>query len=116
MYHLVFPATYRREVFHEDFDNVLKEVRLDIKQRCQIKFLEMSTDQDHVHFLVQSVLGCSVTKMVRVIKSVTAKEIFKWCPQVKKKLWGGEFWTGVYYVSTIGKHKDECNIGKYVKN
>jgi IS5 family transposase len=57
-----------------------------------------------------------VTKAVRIIKSVTAREIFKRCPQVKKKLWGGEFWTDGYFASTVGKHGDEDKIGKYLKN
>ena len=57
-----------------------------------------------------------VTKIVRVIKSVTAREIFRRCPQVKKKLWGGEFWTEGYFASTVGKHADEGVIGRYVKN
>lgn len=113
MYHLVFPAKYRRVVFDEDVDDVLKEVCLSIEQRYEVKFLEIGTDQDHVHFLVQSVPSYSVTKVVRIIKSVTAREIFKRCPQVKKKLWGGKFWTDGYFASTVVKHGDE---GKYVKN
>ena len=86
----MLPAKYRRVVFDEEVDNVLKEVCLDIEQRYEIKFLEIGTDQDHVHFLVQSVPGYSVTKVVRVIKSVTAREILKRCPQVKKRSYGAE--------------------------
>ena len=116
LYHLVFPAKYRRAVFDEEVEEVLKEVCLGIEQRYEMKFLEIGTDNDHVHFLVQSVPGYSVTKIVRVLKSVTAREIFKCCPQVKKKLWGGEFWTDGYLASTVGKHGDEGVIGKYVKS
>ena len=116
MYHLVFPAKYRRVVFDEKVDGVLKDVCLDIEQRYQIKFLEIGTDADHVHFLVQSVPTYSVTKIVTMIKSLTAREILKRCPQVKKKLWGGEFWTDGYFASTVGKHGNEDKIGAYVKS
>jgi len=116
MYHLVFPAKYRRAVFDEQVDEVLKGVCLEIEERYQIKFIEIGTDKDHVHFLVQSVPTYSVTKIVTLLKSVTAREIFKRCPQVKKKLWGGEFWTDGYFASTVGKHGDESMIAKYVKN
>ena len=116
LYHLVFPAKYRRVVFDDDVEKVLKEVCLEIEERYEIKFLEIGTDKDHVHFLVQSVPRYSVTKIVTMLKSITAKEIFKRCPQVKKKLWGGEFWTDGYFASTVGKHGDEATIGKYVKN
>ena len=116
LYHLVFPAKYRRVVFDVDVDKVLKEVCLDIANRYQINFVEIGTDKDHVHFLVQSVPMHSVTKIVMMIKSLTAREIFKRCPQVKKKLWGGEFWTDGYFASTVGKHGDEAQIARYVKN
>ncbi len=116
LYHLVFPAKYRRAVFDAHVDEVLKEVCLEIECRYQIKFIEIGTDNDHVHFLVQSVPTYAVTKIVTIIKSLTAREIFKRCPQVKKKLWGGEFWTDGYFASTVGKHGDENIIGKYVKN
>jgi len=113
---MVFPAKYRRAVFDKDVDGVLKEVCLDIAKRYQVKFLEIGTDEDHVHFLVQSVPTYSVTKIVTLIKSITARQIFKRCPQVKLQLWGGEFWTDGYFASTVGKHGDENMIGKYVKN
>ena len=51
-----------------------------------------------------------------MIKSITAREVFLKCPQVKKKLWGGEFWSDGYFTSTVGKHGNEEMIGKYVKN
>ena len=116
MYHLVFPAKYRRVVFDENVDAVLKDVCLAIAERYQIKFLEIGTDKDHVHFLVQSVPTYSVTKIVTMIKSLTAREIFRLCPHVKKKLWGGEFWSDGYFASTVGKHGDEGKIANYVKN
>ena len=114
LYHLVFPAKYRRAVIDETVEEVLKQVCLEIGKRYQINILEIGTDEDHVHFLVQSVPTYSVTKIVRVIKSITAREIFKRCPQVKEQLWGGEFWSDGYFASTVGKHGDEKMIGDYV--
>ncbi|NHB97021.1 IS200/IS605 family transposase [Photorhabdus stackebrandtii] len=116
MYHLVLPGKYRKVVFDLQVDEELKDICLEIEQRYQLKFLEIGTDKDHVHFLIQSVPTYSVTKIVTLIKSLTAREIFKRCPQVKKKLWGGEFWTDGYFARTVGKHGNEQMIGKYVKN
>jgi REP element-mobilizing transposase RayT len=111
----VFPAKYRRVVFDDNVEEVMKEVCLDIEKRYMIKFLEIGTDEDHVHYLVQSVPTYSVTKLVTVIKSISAREIFQRCPQVKRKLWGGEFWTDGYFASTVGKHGSEQLIAEYVK-
>lgn len=115
LYHLVLPAKYRRAVFDAEVDSVLKDVCLEIEKRYQVKFLEIGTDKDHVHFLVQSIPTYSVTKIITLIKSITAREIFRICPQVRKKLWGGEFWTDGYFVSTVGKHGDEKLITNYVQ-
>src|SRR5215468_5780285 len=115
LYHIVCPAKYRRIVFSEEVDQVLKAICLDIAQRYEIEFLEIGTDRDHVHFLVQSVPSYSPTKIVRIIKSLTAREIFARVPSVKKKLWGGEFWTDGYYISTVGQHGNEDTIRQYVK-
>ena len=115
IYHLVFPAKYRRVVFDNTVEEVLKEVCLDIEKRYMMKFLEIGTDKDHVHFLVQAVPTYSVTKLVTVIKSISAREIFQRCPQVKRKLWGGEFWTDGYFASTVGKHGSEEMVADYVK-
>ena len=93
LYHMVFPAKYRRAVFDGAVDEVLRDVCLEVEKRYQVKFLEIGTDKDHVHFLVQSVPTYSITKLVTIIKSVTAREVFRLCPHVKKQLWGGEFWT-----------------------
>src|SRR4030065_1717031 len=90
VYHFVCPAKYRRAVIDETVDQVLNEVCLEIAKRYQIEFLEIGTDRDHVHFLVQSVPTYSPTKIVRIIKSLTAPEIFARVSTVKKKLWGGE--------------------------
>ena len=116
LYHLVFSAKYRRIVFDTNVDEVVRDICIEIEKRYEVKFLEIGTDDDHVHFLVQSVPMYSVTKLVTMIKSITAREVFRMCPQVKKQLWGGEFWSDGYFSSTVGKHGNENMIGKYVKN
>jgi putative transposase len=66
IYHIVCPAKYRRVIFDAEVDTVLKDVCLDIAKRYEIAFLEIGTDKDHVHFLVQSVPSYSPTK-IRVV-------------------------------------------------
>jgi putative transposase len=116
LYHLVCPAKYRRVVFSQEVDNCLKEICLEIAQRYEIQFIEIGTDKDHVHFLVQSVPMYSPTQVARIVKSLTAREIFKRVPSVKKKLWGGEFWTKGYFVNTVGQNGNEKTISNYVRN
>lgn len=115
LYHIVCPAKYRRTVFSAKVDAKLKEVCAAISERHEIEFLEIGTDQDHVHFLVQCVPAYSPTKIVRIIKSITAREIFRTCPEVKRYLWGGEFWSDGYFISTVGQHGTEQMIEQYIR-
>lgn len=115
LYHVVCVAKYRRVVFDESVEAVLLEVCLSIGLRYDIEFLEIGIDGDHVHFLLQSVPAYSPTKIVRTLKSVTAREVLRRCPQVKKKLWGGEFWSGGYFIASVGQHDTEEAVRHYVK-
>jgi putative transposase len=116
MYHFVLPAKYRRSVFSPEVDETLKNVCLEISKRYDIHFLEIGTDKNHVHFLIQSVPMYSPTQIVKTIKSITAKQIFISNPEVKKKLWGGEFWSDGFFANTVSKYGGEKAIANYVKN
>ena len=115
LYHIVCPAKYRKAVFTPMVDEKLKEICEEIALRYEIEFLEIGVDQDHVHFLVQSVPKYSPKKIVQTIKGITAREIFKQMPEVKEQLWGGEFWSDGYFVTTVGTHSHEELIKQYIK-
>ncbi len=115
MYHFVCRAKYRRVVIDEEVDEVIKKTCEEIEKRYEIRFIEVGTDKDHVHFLIQSVPTYSPKKIIQIVKSIIAREVFGKCPQVKEKLWGGEFWTDGYYVATVSEHGNEEIIGKYVR-
>ena len=116
MYHFVCVAKYRRLVITEEVDAVLKDTCIEISKRYEMLFLEIGTEGDHVHFLIQSVPSYSPTKIVTKVKSIIAREVFSAVPSVKEQLWGGEFWTDGYFVSTVGEHANEDVIRQYIKN
>ena len=116
LYHLVFPAKYRRKIFDEKVDETLKETCLEISERYEINFVEIGNDNDHVHFLVQSVPTLSITKIVTTIKSITAREIFSKHKDVRKIMWGGNLWTSGYYANTVGLYSNKEAIKKYIQN
>lgn len=116
IYHFVCPAKYRKVIFSKEVDKELRNICIEISKRYEIVFLEIGVDKDHVHFLVQSVPTYSPKKIVQIIKSITAREIFKRVPSVKKQLWGGEFWGKGYFGSSVGKHGNETTLKDYVRN
>ena len=90
------------------------EVCKNIESRYEIFFIEKGADDNHVHFLIQSVPMMSVKEIVQTVKSITAKEFFRLHPEVKSQLWGGHFWTSGYYVNTVGQYANEEIIQKYI--
>ena len=114
LYHLVFPAKYRQKIFDTNVSETLRDVCLGISERYEIHFVEIGMEDDHVHFLIQSVPVLAVTKLVTLLKRITAKEIFRRHPEVKRLLWGGNIWTSGYYVNTVGAYANEVTIQRYI--
>jgi len=116
LYHAVCPVKYRRKIFTEEVEKGLVEICLEIEKRFEIGYHEIGADEDHVHFLIQTVPMLSPSMVMQTTKSITAKQIFKRFPEVKKLLWGGKFWTSGYYINTVGQYANEEIIKNYVKN
>ena len=115
VYHFVCPAKYRKIIFNKNIDQDLKQICLEIAKRYEITFLEIGCDQNHVHFLIQSIPMYSPTKIAQVIKSITAREIFAKHSYIKTLFWKGEFWTKGYFVNTISQKHSEKAISQYIK-
>ena len=116
VYHYVCPAKYRRSVFSEAVERSLREICEGIELRYEwIEFLEIGADNNHVHCLIQSNPTKSPGEIIRTVKSVTARRIFEEHPEVKKWLWGGEFWTDGYFVASVGRNTNEEVIAQYVR-
>lgn len=116
LYHYVCPAKYRRIIFGSEVDEVLVQTCREISERYDFEVLEIGTDGDHVHFLIQGTPALAPKTIVQILKSITARRIYRLCPYVKRKLWGGELWSDGYFVSTVGEHGNEAQIRKYVQS
>ena len=115
IFHLVCPVKYRRKVFTEENQKTLKSICLELGILYEYNFLEIGIDEDHVHFLIQTVPNIWISGMVKTIKSITAKKMFEKHPEVKTFLWGRQFWTDGYYINTVGQYGNLTMIENYVK-
>ena len=116
LYHFVCPAKFRKKIFTEAVEQTLKQVCTEIAPRYEMHFIEIGTDEDHVHFLIQSIPMQSPKRIIQIIKSITARELLERHPEIRKILWGGKFWSSGYYVNTVSKHGNEESIKRYVQN
>ena len=115
-YHLVWAPKYRKPILKDELREAIKELFRNILESrdCEVEEIEMG--EDHVHIFASMPPKYSIGQMVRMLKCISGKEIFRRYPEVQRQLWGGEFWTDGYFASTVGKHGNEDTISKYVKS
>ncbi|MFD0701862.1 IS200/IS605 family transposase [Myroides pelagicus] len=96
LYHILLPMKYRCKVLTEESGLSLVKVCKEISERYEIAFWEIVYESDHVHFLKQSAPSLSLSQIVRTIKSIIAREMFRIHPEIKQLLWGRILWTSVF--------------------
>ena len=114
-YHIQLTIKYRKSLFNEKIEGIVTEIAKGLFERYDIQVSHIGFDKNHVHFLCRFLPKYSGGQVVRLIKSITAKRIFQIAPEVKKELWGGEFWTDGYYFATVSGKGDRRIIEKYIE-
>src|SRR3989338_10127546 len=120
-YHFVFCVKYRKDLFlAEKYMETFKVVCKGMEERYSMKFETIGFDEDHVHFMLKSLPKYFPSQLFRVVKSVTAIQLFKSNLDLKEHLWGGEFWGGEFwsdggYVGTVGEGVNAEIIREYIR-
>jgi len=114
-HHVVFPVKYRKSLLDEEVVGIILETAQGISDRYEIDMERIGCDRDHIHLLCSAHPKISPGQIVRIFKRITAREIFRSKPSVKRELWGGEFWTDGYYVATVGERANWHTVEAYVK-
>ena len=114
-YHIVFPVKYRKALLDDEVVEIIKRTAVGIEQRYAIEIEAMGMEKDRIHLLCGAHPKVSPGRIVQIFKSITAREIFRRRPEVKRELWGGEFWTDGYYVATVGERGDWKTVERYIQ-
>ncbi len=115
-YHMVFCMKYRKNLLNNEILNFLKNVCSEIGERYCFDFDAIGCDGDHVHLFVGSEPKYAPSRVMQIIKSITARKIFKEYPEIRKQLWGGELWSDGGYIGTVGDGTTSDVIKNYVEN
>lgn len=115
-YHIVFPVKYRKALLDEKIKLAIVSIAKEIEERYFIEFETIGCDEDHIHLLCSFAPKYSGSSVVGMFKSITAKELFKRFPELKKDLWKGEFWSDGFYLATVGERGNLAAVEKYVQN
>lgn len=114
-YHIVFPVRYHKVLLDFEVTQIMQEPAEVIAERYAIEMETIGTDKDHIHLLCGTHPKIAVVRVVQMFKSITAREIFRRKPSVKRELWGGEFWTDGYDAATVGERANWKIVEQYVR-
>lgn len=114
-YHLVWKVKYSHEVLLPLRRQFLKQVIHDIADRYEYIIEAVGVDDNHVHVFCSAHPAVAPAKLVQVLKSITAREMFRRYPEIKRYLWGGALWAIGYYVRTVSDGPLDKVIKKYVE-
>lgn len=115
-YHFVFPVKYREKIFRQkDREQTLVQICGEIEKRYEYEFEQIGLDGNHVHYLLSAAPKYAPSEIARVVKSLTAREMFARHPDLREELWGGELWTDGFFVATVGEGGNVNVIREYVR-
>lgn len=114
-YHIVWCVKYRHKILNGDVDVRLKEMLKQIAMDNNFTISEIESDEDHIHLLIDCSPQHSIPSIIKALKGVSARLLFKEFPKLKKKLWGGNLWNPSYFIATVSENTEE-QIRQYIKN
>lgn len=114
-YHLVWIPKYRKKVLNEEITEYLKEIFEQIAQEYEFEIDTIGIMDDHVHIFAGAPPRYSPAELVQIMKSISAREVFKKFPKLRKQLWAGELWNDGYFVRSVGDKVIADIIRKYIE-
>ena len=114
-YHIQLTVKYRKALINNKTEGVIIETIKGFKERYALEVSHIGFDKNRVHFLCKFLPKYSGGQIIRLLKSITAREIFNQNPEIKRELWGGEFWSDGYYFATVSGRGDKKAIEKYIE-
>ena len=112
---MVFVVKYRKAMIDREKMKFLKSILLEIGERYWFKFDAIGIEKDYFQVVLGAAPRHSPSKIMQTIKSISARELFKRYPEIKKQLWGGEFWTDGGHIDTVSEYGGLEKIRRYVE-
>ena len=114
-YHFVWIPKYRKKLLAGKVAHFTKRVFERIAQEYGWEVVGISIQADHVHLFLHVPPKYAPARVVQIIKSISAREIFKEFPRLRKQLWAGEFWNDGYFVRSAGDQVTTEMIEHYIR-
>ena len=106
---------YRKKIFQrEEVRERAKQLIEEICEEYRFEVIELEIVEDHIHVMLSFPPSRSIGEVVRIIKSNSARVLFREFPGLKKRLWSGEMWEDGYFARTVGDRMTRDVIEKYI--
>jgi putative transposase len=114
-YHFVWIPKYRKGILTKEVAEYAKLVFQRIAEEYDMIIDAMEIVEDHVHIFLEAPPGLSPSRIVQILKSISARELFRRFPRLRKELWGGRLWSGGYFVRAVGDEVTSDVIRRYIE-
>ncbi len=114
-YHLVWIPKYRKHILDKEVSDYIKVIFDMIAEEYEFRIDTMGVMEDHVHVFVEVPPRYSPARVVQIMKSISAREVFSKFPNLRKQLWAGELWNDGYFVRSVGDEVTADVIRKYIE-
>jgi len=114
-YHVVWIPKYRKHILEKEVLDYLKTIFNKIADEYEFRIDTMEVMEEHVHIFVEVPPRYSLARVVQIMKSISAREVFNKFPDLRKQLWAGELWNDGYYVRSVGDKVTADIIRKYIE-
>jgi len=114
-YHVWFITKYRKKVLEGKINRKIRKYFLEVARNKNYSILEIETELDHVHMLIEADDKKKLADTIRVLKAVSAKKILEETPGLYLGNVGGHFWAPRYGYREISEKEIE-QIRCYIRN
>jgi putative transposase len=111
----VWAPKYRKWILRGDLRDFVEQCFEEIAISHDFEIEEVEIAEDHVHIFLGFAPKYSISDVVKRLKGSSARAIFRRYPEVKRDLWGGQFWEDGYFARTVGDKVTKDIIKKYIK-
>lgn len=115
-YHIVWCVKYRHKILYGKVEERLFEILQKISTDNNFSIVEVNSDKDHVHLLIDCTPQHYIPDMIKALKGVSARLLMKeHGSDLRKKLWGGHLWNPSYFIATVSENTED-QIRNYIKS
>ncbi len=114
-YHFVWIPKYRKRILTPEIADYAKQVFRKTAEEYDMVIDTVEVVEDHVHIFLEAPPRLSPSRIVQILKSISARELFREFPRLRRQLWGGKLWSRGYFVRAVGDEVTADVIRRYIE-